>query len=350
MTAGAHTHHAQEDVCEAGLQLYARALREGSVSAREAAALPCTTEAGLLRPDPDDSPHADDSLHADVSPDTDASPHADDSPHADHTRRLRPVTPALALPRLLRRIAEDIAERRRAETHLTEAFAPLMALSAGPDGSTTPLSGFDEIDEAISAAMDEATDEVLAVQPYTGRPVTSTLAALPRDQALLDRGGRIRTLYPHTLRHSPLISARYEQLCGDAEARTLDEVTDRLIVIDRTIAFIPASPDRSLALKIRHPAIVRFLATGFDRLWRLATPMYPEAVQPPTRGGVTPRQRAIAALLVEGHTDAVIAERLGMNVRTAREHIAKLAATLGSESRAQLGYLIGRSGILDAGA
>jgi hypothetical protein len=36
-----------------------------------------------------------------------------------------------------------------------------------------------------------------------------------------------------------------------------------------------------------------------------------------------------------------------MNVRTARVHIAKLAATLGSESRAQLGYLIGRSGILD---
>ncbi|MZG14879.1 helix-turn-helix transcriptional regulator, partial [Streptomyces sp. SID5914] len=41
-----------------------------------------------------------------------------------------------------------------------------------------------------------------------------------------------------------------------------------------------------------------------------------------------------------------IAERLGMNVRTARVHIAKLAATLGSESRAQLGYLIAESRIL----
>jgi hypothetical protein len=35
-----------------------------------------------------------------------------------------------------------------------------------------------------------------------------------------------------------------------------------------------------------------------------------------------------------------------MNIRTARVHIAKLAATLGSDSRAQLGYLIGQSGIL----
>ncbi|MFI9151034.1 hypothetical protein [Streptomyces sp. NPDC053367] len=90
----------------------------------------------------------------------------------------------------------------------------------------------------------------------------------------------------------------------------------------------------------------RHLATTFDRLWRLATPMYPEAVQRPTLNGVTPRRRAIAALLIEGHTDAVIAERLGMNVRTTRVHIAKLAATLGSESRAQLGYLMGESGIL----
>jgi DNA-binding NarL/FixJ family response regulator len=76
-------------------------------------------------------------------------------------------------------------------------------------------------------------------------------------------------------------------------------------------------------------------------------PMHPRAAAPPARGPVTARQRAIAVLLVEGHTDAVIADRLGMNVRTARVHIAKLAATLGSESRAQLGYLIGRSGILD---
>nr|WP_286168988.1 helix-turn-helix transcriptional regulator [Actinospica acidiphila] len=75
--------------------------------------------------------------------------------------------------------------------------------------------------------------------------------------------------------------------------------------------------------------------------------MHPQAVQPPSLGGVTARQRAIARLLVEGHTDAVIADRLGMNIRTARVHIAKLAATLGSQSRAQLGYLIGQSGILD---
>ncbi|GAA3900283.1 hypothetical protein GCM10023084_60970 [Streptomyces lacrimifluminis] len=114
------------------------------------------------------------------------------------------------------------------------------------------------------------------------------------------------------------------------------------------MAFIPASKDRSLALEIRHPVLVHHFVTTLDRLWRLATPMHPQAIQPPSDNGVTPRQQAIAALLVEGHTDAVIATRLGLNIRTARVHIAKLASTLGSESRAQLGYLIGQSGILEA--
>ncbi len=139
----------------------------------------------------------------------------------------------------------------------------------------------------------------------------------------------------------------FEQMRGDFEVRGLDELPDRLIVIDRQVAFLPADGDGSLALEARHPALIKYFVTAFERLWRLATPLYPTLEQRPTVNGITPRQQAIAALLIEGHTDAVIAERLGMNIRTARVHIAKLATILSSESRAQLGYLIGRSGILD---
>ncbi|MDQ0933582.1 DNA-binding NarL/FixJ family response regulator [Streptomyces turgidiscabies] len=99
-------------------------------------------------------------------------------------------------------------------------------------------------------------------------------------------------------------------------------------------------------MEIRHPALIAYFVTAFDRLWQLATPMYPQAVDRPSANSITSRQRAIATLLIEGHTDAVIAARLAMNVRTARVHIAKLATLLGSDSRAQLGYLIGQSGIL----
>ncbi|MER5938327.1 helix-turn-helix transcriptional regulator [Streptomyces sp. NPDC001928] len=318
--------HTDRELCEPGLTLYRKALHEGRLHAEDAAPAPCLVDLGLL--------------HATV----------------DDLDWLEPVAPAVVLHRLLRTSEERIAGERRREQLLADAFEPLMRMerrhaSTADNPAITVLSGTERINHALTEAMIEASRELLSIQPTTqqseARTETAQALALERDQALLDRGGRIRTLYQHTQRYRPLVMARYEHLRGDAEARTLDEVTDRLLVIDREVAFIPANKDRTLALEIRHEALVGYFVTTFERLWRLATPMYPEAVQQPTLNGVTPRQRAIASLLIEGHTDAAMADRLGMNVRTVRVHIAKLAATLGSESRAQLGYLIGQSGILD---
>ncbi|MFD5804847.1 helix-turn-helix transcriptional regulator [Streptomyces sp. NPDC127020] len=322
-----HLAHGPEELCAAGLDLYHRALREGHVAAAAAEAAPCLIDFGLL--------------HLAV----------------DNLERFEPVAPVVALQRLLRTSDERIADERRRGQHLADAFAPLMSLVspslADPADSTlTVISGKARTSQAIADALATAKTEALTIQPYrphlTRRPEVHE-AAVSRDQAFLDRGGRIRALYQHTVRHSPYTRARYDHLTGDVEARTLDEITERLIIVDATVAFIPASADRSLALAVRHPALIDYFVNTFDRLWHLATPMHPLAVHEPSLNGITPRQHAIAALLVEGHTDNVIAERLGMNVRTARVHIAKLAATLGSESRAQLGYLIAESGILKTG-
>ncbi|MGX9887548.1 helix-turn-helix transcriptional regulator [Streptomyces sp. NPDC002276] len=325
MTSARHPEHGVDDLCPPGTQLYELALREGWVNRADADTAPCLIDHGLLQPtatDPD---------------------------------RLEPVAPASVLHRLLRRSAERIADERRREERLETFFGPLVGLDGSGTAATDPpaltvLDDRDRINTAITEALADATDELLTIQPHVSHTSHTApeahVEALARDQALLDRGGRIRALHQHTHRYNPYAASRYQQLRGDAEARTLDEVTDRLIVIDRTVAFIPASADRTTALEVRHPALLTHFVTVFDRLWHLATPMYPEAVQQPSLNGITTRQHAIAVLLVEGHTDAVIADRLGMNIRTARVHIAKLAATLGSDSRAQLGYLIGQSGIL----
>ncbi|GGV05598.1 hypothetical protein GCM10010260_48520 [Streptomyces filipinensis] len=322
-----HREHGVEELCAAGEKLYERALREGRVPAADAADAPCLTDFGLLHPALDD------------------------------LGLLEPVPPAAALHRLLRTSAARVAEERRREDRLVERFERLLRIDVrqSPDTGAAMLrllSGTEQINQAITDAMVDASEESLTIQPHAGltgaRGEAARDTAFGRDQALLDRGGRIRVLYQHTLRHVPIVYGPLESFRhGDTEARSLDEVPDRLIVIDRKVAFLPANDDGTLALEVRHPALIKYFVTTFDRLWRLATPMFPKAVQPPSVNGVTPRQRAIAALLVEGHTDAAIADRLGMNIRTARLHIAKLATTLGSDSRAQLGYLIARSGILD---
>lgn len=327
MSAPSHPEHGVEDLCEEGTTLYRRALLEGHVSSAEALAAPCLIDTGLLQPS------------------------------LTELTLLEPVDPAVAFHRMLQAAERRIADERRREARMAATFESLMRLGGRrtetADAPTiTVVSGLDRIGKAIARTIAEASHEMLAIQPHVTHnaahtPASIHLEALARDQDFLDRGGRIRTLYQHTLRHAPTVQARYEQLCGDAQARTLDEVTERLIVVDRTVAFIPASEDRRLALEIRSPAVVDYLATAFDRLWGLATPMYPDGAEQPALNGITSRQRAIARLLVEGHTDTVVANRLGMNVRTARVHIAKLATTLGSHSRTQLGYLIGQSGLLD---
>ncbi|MEU6389771.1 helix-turn-helix transcriptional regulator [Streptomyces sp. NPDC046939] len=321
MTAGAHE-HGVEEFCDAGSQLYAHALHWGRVRTADAQEAPCLLDHGLLTPDPSDP------------------------------EWMRPVAPAVALPALLSDIEDEIARQRHRETRLAQAFAPLMTLDAERAAvpvapMLTVIMGFQRINAAIAEAMRASSKELLTIQPGGFRPPDQLADVLPREQALLSRGCRMRTLYQHSTRHSPAVRAHYEQLEGDVQVRTLDEVTERLVLLDRTVAFIPANPDRTVALEIRHPALISYLVTTFERLWRLAVPMYPvTAPDSAPQGDPTSRQRTIAALLIEGHTDAVIADRLGVNIRTVRHHIAKLAATLGSESRAQLGYLIGQSGIL----
>ncbi|MFF2653037.1 LuxR C-terminal-related transcriptional regulator [Streptomyces sp. NPDC058045] len=317
----ATTHpHGVEELCEAGTELYAEAVRAGGIDRPAAAEAPCLVEFGLLHPDRDDD------------------------------QRLLPTSPAVTLPRLLRTMEDDIARRRRRETTLADVFERFLTSDQSPGASSgvTALRGLERIDSAIGLACATASVELLTIQPGGKRSPDLLAGALPREQGPLSRGARMRTLYQHTARHSPPVLAHYEQLRGDVQVRTLDEVTDRMIMVDRACAYIPLGTGDTDALEIRHPGLLRYLAVMFERFWRLAEPMWPVPGPAPRQSaeGVTSRQLAIAQLLVEGLTDERIALRLGMNVRTVRVHIAKLAATLGSGNRAQLGYLIGRSGIL----
>ena len=56
--------------------------------------------------------------------------------------------------------------------------------------------------------MAETRREALCIQPHSTRtrtPPALFALSLERGQAFLDRGGRIRTLYQHTLRHAPTV-------------------------------------------------------------------------------------------------------------------------------------------------
>lgn len=313
--------HAVTELCDEGARLYANALRSGRITRAEVAPAPCLLEFALLHPDPDDA------------------------------NWLRPVPPSIALAQRLHPLEREIQERRRQTIELTDSFDPFITISTQSQASIhaiTVLEGFDRINASLNSATAECHTEMLTVQPGGGRPADALLQALERDRPLTDRGVNIRTLYQHTARHSQGTLAYVERISGGRiEVRTLEELIERLIIIDRTVAFIPASDDRSLALELRHPGLVEYLAKVFEQLWHRAVPLTKEVPNDVDPNGITGVQRTIARMLIDGHVDEAIARRLGMNVRTCRAHIAKIAAALGSGSRAQLGYLIAQSGILD---
>ncbi|MFF7447409.1 MULTISPECIES: LuxR C-terminal-related transcriptional regulator [unclassified Streptomyces] len=311
--------HGADRLCEAGDRVYSRAVRRGRVPREDAEPVPCLLELALLHPDPDDMDW------------------------------LVPTSPQEVMTRLLRGVHEEVSASQRRMGSAVAAFEWYAGLA--PERSSTAegssirvLDGLSRIQAAMDAATEACTTEVLTVQPGGIRPEHELTEGLHRALALRGRGVRMRDLYTHVARHGQGL-LNYLELMGEAvEARTLDEVIDRLILFDRTVAFIPASADRTLALELRHPALVGFLATVFERLWRLAIPL--TAPLPDTGiEGISHREQSIAALLAEGHQDAVIAERLGISVRTCRAHIARLSETLGAASRTQLGVRIAQVGL-----
>ncbi|MER5432056.1 helix-turn-helix transcriptional regulator [Streptomyces sp. NPDC002588] len=308
------------ELCVEGGRIYASALRTGRVARADAETVPCLMEFALLHPDPDDP------------------------------EWLRPVPPALALAQRLNPLELEIAERRRLSIELADTFEPFMTLGTPgmPTGDAiTVLEGGDRINNALNLATAQCQTEVLTVQP--GRiSEHGLLQGLERDRPLIERGVRIRTLYQHTARYSPEKLAYGAQLAdGRVEYRTIDELVERVIICDETVAFIPTRDDQQVALELRHPGLIRYLIKVFEYMWDRAVPLSAGAPYETAGDGITEIQHSIAKLLIEGHVDEAIARRLGMNVRTCRAHIAKLATALGSGSRAQLGYLIAQSGILD---
>ncbi|MDX2543228.1 helix-turn-helix transcriptional regulator [Streptomyces sp. WI04-05B] len=315
--------HAVTELCEEGGRLYTNALRTGRISRADVESAPCLVEFDLLQPDPDDPTW------------------------------LRPVPPAVALVQWLNPIEREITERRRRSIELSEAFEPFMSLTTQATESTHSISvleGNKRINGALDLATAQCQTEMLTVQPGNQLSERSLLHGLERDRPLTDRGVRIRTLYQHTARYSPARLAYVDRFTNaKVEYRTIDELVERLIICDETVAFIPTRDDQQVALELRHPGLVRYLIKVFEFMWGRAVPLNAGAPYETAPDGLTDIQHSIAKLLIEGHVDEAIARRLGMNVRTCRAHIAKLATALGSGSRAQLGFLIAQSGILDQG-
>ena len=204
-------------------------------------------------------------------------------------------------------------------------------------------------DEAIGAfiagAVAEAEEEMLTAQPQTGRDAKSLEAAAARDLALLERGCKMRTLYQHSARRSSITHKYVASVSArGAEVRTLDEFFNRIIIIDRRLAIIPAQEDLRAAMAVREPSVVDYLVDIFERTWERARPFTNR--ESAVMSDIAAEQRAMTIrMLIEGHSDPISAKRLGVSPRTYAGYVADLKDEYEAQTRFQLGYTMGKLGV-----
>jgi hypothetical protein len=208
------------------------------------------------------------------------------------------------------------------------------------DGPITELRG-EHIDRFLQDVVSGAKSEMLTAQPQTGRSAAALRAAAARDIAALERGVSMRTIYQHAARRGRATRQYVARVTVEgAEVRTLDEFFNRLIVVDREVALIPAPDDFDIALAIRDVRLVAYLVDIFERFWDRGRPF--ANTESDTLSGIAEEQRAMTIrMLIEGHSDATCAKRMGVSPRTYAAYLADLKEEYEAQTRFQLGYRMG---------
>lgn len=182
--------------------------------------------------------------------------------------------------------------------------------------------------------------EHLSMQPEQVFSTDELAVGAPLDVAALRRGVRMRTLSrpPADGDRSAQHAIEFGRLGG--EYREAARLPQKLMIFDRRVALLAVDPldlDRG-TWEIVDRAAVDSLVRLFARHWS-------DAVDP-SRNGVpaivlTSREKAIVALLAQGHTDAASAQRLGMSTRSLTYTLRALMDRLGVDNRFQLGLALG---------
>jgi DNA-binding CsgD family transcriptional regulator len=267
--------------------------------------------------------------------------------------RVRVVPPSVAAALHVAPLERAISRKRTELSAVTETFELIeQAYNRGrtahlPD--LVPLRGQAEVEAALQRSLDECQSELITAHPGKGRSPEILAEVLKRDLPVLRRGVHKQVIYQHTIRtHGPTLEYIDSIIREGAEARTLSELFDRLIVFDRKTAYVagPAGGEHEL-VEIRQPALVHYLSRSFELAWSRAIPVPASAGYRSSVAVTSDLQHSIMRMLVNGLTDEKIARELGMGRRTVAEHVRRLSERFGSSGRAQLGYAIAKSGLVD---
>ncbi|MEE1943020.1 helix-turn-helix transcriptional regulator [Streptomyces sp. TRM 70361] len=269
-------------------------------------------------------------------------------PAVSQERELCAVNPLSASAQLLSPLQHGLLEHQRSVNQLRQTLNSLLALYTNSAVHQTRLEAAETLSDlggvrhTITEMAARCTTEVLTCQPGGGRSADVLDDALHRDEAMLRRGVRMRTLYQNTALFSQSTVAYVQRVAAlGAHVRTSAKPLTRLIAFDRSSAVISDQHDPQAAVLVRDPSMVAFTVSAFERMWIDSDP-FPDKTSRQQARTVTDKHRTvITRMLLDGATDEAIARDLGMSVRTCRRHIAGILKDAGAISRMQAGYFFG---------
>ncbi|MFI6444909.1 helix-turn-helix transcriptional regulator [Kitasatospora sp. NPDC050543] len=254
---------------------------------------------------------------------------------------------AMPIENRLRQQMEEV-ERLR---HEIEALQPLFEHRAKRGRESEGLQVLPELDDVLAMLEQQAAacrEEVLTAQPGGRRSVDELTEAVERDEGMLRRGIRMRTLYQHPARFHQATAAYVERLADlGGEVRTTSATLMRLIVFDRKVALISLVDAPRGAVVVRDSSVVDFAVQAFEHIWLKADQFPVDHDREQIQTVSEDMDQTLLRLLVSGESDHAVARRLGISMRTLQRRLVKITEGLGASSRLQAGYLIHRHGLLD---
>ncbi|MEU6072799.1 helix-turn-helix domain-containing protein [Micromonospora sp. NPDC047074] len=156
-------------------------------------------------------------------------------------------------------------------------------------------------------------------------------------------GVTYRTVYDRfALANAGGLKAIQQYVDAGEQARVLNEVPVKLIIVDRSAALLSLRSDDAqlprMAVLIHPGPLLEALLALFEMVWASALPLDPGPVQ----GPLTQPDTQLLTLLLSGLTDAAIARQLGMGKRTVNRRVQSLMDRAGVSSRVQLGWQAAR--------
>lgn len=265
---------------------------------------------------------------------------------------LRALSPDVAIASLVGADERKITELHMRVSEQRRRIGELHSVYNRARKDATSSTGYEVIDspERVVELIFELTRRASSLI-FETHPGHGMNADIQEDSIEIDRGLRERKVLRKTIldestrSHAPTIRAvkSLEQL--GCQYRTAVEIPVRMFIFDQNSAIVSrdAHPNDKTALHVTDPVLTHLLTQSFLAQWNVASPF---STIDDEENEVSPLQISILRLLANGYSDATVARRLSLSLRTYRRQVATLMEALQAESRFQAGVIAARRGIL----